>query len=100
MSTISFLSRRAKKGDHAGDETALPPDPELERALASLHEAWKKVLRVDSVAHDDNLFELGGTSLHAMLLASHVERLPATLDLVGFLERPTFDGLCANITMP
>lgn len=97
MSTISFLSRRAKKGDQSSTDEAAPQEPEIDiEALAAL---WKKILRVDDVSPEDNLFELGGTSLHAMLLASQVEKLSATLELVAFLENPTFDGLCANITL-
>jgi aryl carrier-like protein len=94
MSTISFLSRRAKKGPSTtnDDQTG---EPEID--VEALEGIWKKILRVDSVSPEDNLFEVGGTSLHAMLLASQVERFSATLDLVGFLEAPTFDGLCANI---
>jgi len=95
MSTISFLSRRAKNGASPSDEDA-SPGSELD--IEALEGIWKKILRVDNVSPEDNLFEIGGTSLHAMLLASHVERLSATLDLVSFLETPTFDGLCANIT--
>jgi aryl carrier-like protein len=98
MSTISFLSRRARKAaSTTGDAGAPGQEPEQDIDLEALEGIWKKTLRVDRVSPDDNLFELGGTSLHAMLLASQVERFSATLDLVGFLETPTFDGLCANI---
>lgn len=95
MSTISFLSRRAKQATSPGDDGA---SPESEIDIEALEGIWKKILRVDSVSPEDNLFEIGGSSLHAMLLASHIERFSATLDLVGFLETPTFEGLCANIT--
>lgn len=95
MSTISFLSRRVKQGTSTSTDGG-PPEPEID--IEALEGIWKKILRVDTVSPEDNLFEVGGTSLHAMLLASHVERLSATLNLVSFLETPTFDGLCANIT--
>jgi aryl carrier-like protein len=97
MSTISFLSRRAKKGEQSGTDENASPEPEID--IEALESLWKRVLRVDNVAPEDNLFELGGTSLHAMLLAAQVEKLSAKLELVAFLENPTFDGLCANITL-
>jgi aryl carrier-like protein len=95
MSTISFFSRRAQKSNGPTDAEA-PQEGDI--AVEDLESVWKTILRVQTVAPEDNLFELGGTSLHAMLLASHVERLDATLNLVGFLEMPTFEGLCTNIT--
>lgn len=97
MTTVSFLSRRAKKGDQpAGyDGVSVPPEVDVE----ALADVWRSILRVDQVSPEDNFFELGGTSLHAMLMASRMEKLSLELSLVGFFEDPTFAGLCANVTV-
>lgn len=97
MTTVSFLSRRAKKGDQptTHEDGTAPSEVDVE-ALADL---WKSILRVDNVSPEDNFFELGGTSLHAMLMASRVDKLSAELSLVDFFENPTFAGLCACVTV-
>lgn len=97
MSTISFLSRRAKHGATPSDADHGASAGQL--ALEDVEAMWKRILHVEDVSPGDNLFEVGGTSLHAMLLASTIERMSGSLDLVRFLENPTFDGLCANITI-
>ncbi|WP_456685250.1 amino acid adenylation domain-containing protein [Bradyrhizobium sp. P5_C11_2] len=67
------------------------PRSETELRIAAV---WKDVLGIDSIAVDDNFFDLGGTSLR--LLAVH-QRL-ATLDLgtisvVDLFARPTIRAL-------
>ncbi|KYF48838.1 hypothetical protein BE08_40825 [Sorangium cellulosum] len=97
MTTVSFLSRRAKKGDQPTglDGVSAPPEVDVD----ALADVWRSILRVDHVSPEDNFFELGGTSLHAMLMASRMEKLSVELSLVGFFEDPTFAGLCASVTV-
>ena len=100
LSTVSFQSRRNKKlgGEAEGDDVdaLVGVSGELEEALAAL---WTSVLKVESVSVDDNFFEVGGTSLHAMLIASRVEeQLDAEMSLVDFFDSPTFAGLCHSVT--
>ena len=103
MKTISFEPRRARQSEGEASSTAAATErgaADIPSSIAEpLAQIWRAVLRVDSAVVEDNFFELGGTSLRAMLLASHVERLSTTLDPVGFFETPTFDGLCATVTL-
>ena len=48
-----------------------PPQDEVECALA---EIWSEVLRIDKIGRDDNLFDLGGDSLHITQIATRIRR--------------------------
>lgn len=100
MSTVSFQSRRAKNQEN---DTTDPFEAESAHLSQPVHSAlsalWMSVLKVSSVQSDDNFFQLGGTSLHAMLIASRVEtQLDSEMSLVDFFRDPTFKGLCQSVT--
>jgi acyl carrier protein len=62
----------------------------------ALAELWCEVLRVDSVAPDDNFFDLGGDSLKAIELVHRASRkFRVTLSPVSVFERPTLGALAA-----
>jgi acyl carrier protein len=96
--TVSFESRRAKRDER---ET-IPQAPELRRSadVGVLERLWCAVLKVAEVQPSDDFFELGGTSLHAMLIAARLdEEYNAELSLVDFFDNPTFNGLCNAVTV-
>jgi acyl carrier protein len=75
---------------------------ELTAEVAAVADIWKKILRVDEVKPEDNFFEIGGGSLHAMLLASRVLKATGVeLPMDKFFDDPTFGALsktvCANL---
>lgn len=97
MSTVSFKSRRAQSGQQSSGEVH-ETENESGVDVESLAAVWMSTLRVATVAPEDNFFEHGGTSLHAMLMASRVEsQLSAELSLVAFFEKPTFAGFCESV---
>jgi amino acid adenylation domain-containing protein len=48
-----------------------PPETEMEKSLV---EIWKELLHLDRVSISDNFFRIGGHSLLARRMASHIER--------------------------
>ena len=98
MDTVSFKSRRAKQ-QNTSESPHRIDDPAKGFAHAeALAEIWQSTLKTSSPAPDDDFFELGGTSLHAMLMASRIDKqLACELSLVAFFENPTFAGLCASV---
>jgi surfactin synthase thioesterase subunit len=69
----------------------------LETELAAI---WQGLLGVDSVGTHDNFFaELGGNSLLATRLISHVRaRYGIALPLKAFFDDPTLEGMCSALT--
>ena len=63
-----------------------------------LGEVWADVLGVPEVAPDDDFFELGGSSLHAMRIVATVEELYATeLSVRALLDAPTVAGMAGAV---
>ena len=72
-----------------------PQQNGLERELLKL---WKDALKVETIAVDDDFFELGGDSLMAASLFYEIEHLTGTrLPLATILERPTVRGVAFAI---
>jgi polyketide synthase 12 len=69
----------------------LAPRDRWEEQVAAV---WQEYLGVDRVGVHDPFFELGGTSLVGMAIATRLERdLGVTLPAASLLERPTVAGL-------
>jgi acyl carrier protein len=70
------------------------PESNLEKQIATV---WEDVLRIDRVGRLDNLFVLGGDSIHMLQIVS---RLRQTLDIQvsisDFFESPTVLGLASR----
>lgn len=71
--------------DH-GQRPYVPPSNEWERRLASL---FAQVLGVDRVGANDHFFDLGGTSLQAMLLVAEAEKAGLSIDYGWVFDHPT-----------
>ncbi|MEW5985067.1 MAG: amino acid adenylation domain-containing protein [Chloroflexota bacterium] len=78
---------------HLGlDTTAyVPPQTELERAIAAI---WQEVLQLERVGLHDNFLDLGGNSL-LMIQAHHKlqERLACNLSVIELFQYPTVEAL-------
>jgi thioesterase domain-containing protein len=74
-----------------GDE---PPVGEVEKALAK---AWMQVLKRDSISRRDNFFEIGGTSLRAVLAMKELEQAGIRLAAVHLFMHPTIESLARVI---
>jgi len=81
-----------------GEPAAVPRDaPTVERLRA----IWEAVLGIESLADDDDFFEVGGTSLLAVRLFHLIaERLDRELALSTLLEAPTIAELAAVVDDP
>ncbi len=73
----------------------LPPEGELETAIAAV---WQEVLRVDRVGREDNFFELGGQSLLAARAHGRLrERLGCELEVIDLFRYPTVAALARHL---
>ena len=67
------------------------PGDDLERSLADL---WRRVLGIEEVGVDDNFFDLGGTSFHAVrVMAELRETTNLEVSTISLFEAPTVRAL-------
>jgi amino acid adenylation domain-containing protein len=86
---------RALSTDAGGPRRIQPRTP-LEDELARLLAAS---LRIDHVGALDDFFELGGNSLHAMMLVGAVrKRLGIPLHVADIFDHPTVQGLASHLS--
>jgi amino acid adenylation domain-containing protein len=78
------------------ENTFVPPRDELEEKLTKI---WEKVLGIKNIGIKDNFFDLGGTSLLAMILFSEIEKLIGkNFPLSTILDAPTVEKLARILT--
>lgn len=83
------------RSERMGEGAAQPPTRPLERDLAAL---WADVLGVEAVGVTDDLFDLGGNSLHGTRIASLVRRrLGVELTVRQLFDTRTVAGLADAI---
>jgi thioesterase domain-containing protein/NAD(P)-dependent dehydrogenase (short-subunit alcohol dehydrogenase family)/acyl carrier protein len=70
------------------------PGNEIEQTLA---EIWEEFFGLQEVGIHDDFFELGGDSLKAISLISHIEKKGYKISLNDILLRPTVHGLASVI---
>lgn len=71
------------------------PRTETEQTIC---EIWKELLSLDQVGIDDKFFEVGGSSLHVVLLVSMLdERFPGKVHAADLFDRPTIRQIAAFI---
>jgi len=77
------------------NEPFVAPQSELEERIAAV---WREVLHVDEVGVNDNFFNLGGHSLHAMQVMSRLgHALKLNIPVSNLFEAPTVATLAAAI---
>jgi hypothetical protein len=60
----------------------------------TLQAAWREVLQTDGFGIDDNFFDLGGTSLEAVVVVSRLNlELGTDISGIGLFERPTIRAM-------
>ncbi|MEU4086733.1 amino acid adenylation domain-containing protein [Streptomyces aureus] len=77
---------------------ATDPDAPGVRHRETLAGIWKEVLRLSEVGHDDDFFELGGDSLHAIRVVDRARRAGIAITPAQFMANPTIAGLAAVAT--
>jgi FkbH-like protein/FkbM family methyltransferase len=92
------VGRAAHRVGRARTPLATPyvaPASELERRIAQV---WVDLLGVQAVGVLDNLFAIGGDSLTAFAICSHLRRTHGmAVRLEAFLDDPTVDGLARQV---
>jgi acyl carrier protein len=72
-----------------------PPETDIEKKVAAL---WADVVKLDRVGIDDHFLEIGGQSLQAVLLLSHIhEMFGVEVQFKEFLDAPTVRKLSEHI---
>lgn len=93
VQTVPSIVSRTNQGH---ERPALPtlycaPQNDLERRLVTM---WQELLRIDHIGIHDSFFELGGESLVAVQLLSHIRTaFKREVSLAEFFEIPTVVGL-------
>ncbi|MEM7353038.1 MAG: phosphopantetheine-binding protein, partial [Acidobacteriota bacterium] len=81
----------AASSEMIAEPASVTADPQLEARIVTI---WQELLEIESVAPDDDFFELGGNSLLAALLQTRLRReLRIEQPLARFFERPTVAAL-------
>ena len=71
------------------------PSNELEELI---HEIWMEVMLLDEISVNDNFFEIGGTSLHAIRIVARLEKtLDYQLGVHMVFQKPTIEILSQHI---
>jgi amino acid adenylation domain-containing protein len=79
-------SREVSGGGQGG-----APRTETEKRIAAI---WSEVLKLDGIGIHDDFFDLGGDSMAAVALVTHLhETFDLELDLASLFDRPTIAGL-------
>ena len=79
----------------ADSQNRVPPQTELERAIA---EVWKELFQLPEVGVEDNVFELGANSLLMVRMHQRLkETLPKELSLVALFQFPTIRSLVNHL---
>ena len=81
--------------DSAMSASYTAPRTPVEEMLVGL---WAQVLDLECVSIDDNFFQLGGESLLATQLISHIrEAMQIEMSFLRFFETPTVSGMARSI---
>jgi FkbH-like protein/FkbM family methyltransferase len=76
-------------------ESFLPPNNDLEQAIAGI---WQEVLGIDQVGVDDKFFELGGSSLDAVLVISELKkRFDVDISTVSMFDKTTISSMAGML---
>lgn len=90
------------KPDLARLRRTRPAEPTLATAdglVVALEQVWQAVLGLDRVDRDDNIFDLGGTSLSLLRIQARLrEALHRQVELVDLFRYPTIRQLAAALT--
>jgi acyl carrier protein len=79
----------------SGDSPAPSRPQRLERLVTA---AWEEVLGLDAIGLDDDFFELGGNSLHAVRIVARLEEdLAADLSVRTVLESRSVRKMAGRI---
>lgn len=71
----------------------IPPKPGLETDVCDI---WKNILGCSKISMDDNLFELGGTSIKAVAMLTQLQQLAdVQLSVADILKSPTPRSICS-----
>jgi amino acid adenylation domain-containing protein len=94
------VDRRAlREAPRVPRPAAILPEAPHDRVQAELLAIWRAALRHDAVGLDDNLFDLGGTSLTvAAIQAAIGTRMGRSIPVVALFGNPTIRRLAALLT--
>jgi amino acid adenylation domain-containing protein len=80
------------------DRAYIAAQTDLERTIG---EIWSDLLKIDRVGIDDNFFDLGGTSLSILQVATAIEQKLGIVDLpiVKLFQHPTISSLAKYLAL-
>jgi amino acid adenylation domain-containing protein len=90
----SALAQMAVMPKSAEDQPAEQPESQLE---SRLQELWRRILRVPTVALDENFFDLGGDSLLLVAVHSNLQKQGIKIPVTDLFEFTTVRKLARHI---
>lgn len=77
-----------------GSREIIAPRNKVESDLVAV---WQKVLKIDSVSVNDNLFDIGGHSLKVIEILAHVKQTYPALTIKDFFDLKTIENLAEKV---
>src|SRR4029078_706973 len=88
------IDRAALPSPHEGRQRAVPLRAASNDREHALHRIWKEVLKISKSGVHDDFFELGGTSLQALIMFAKIEtQLGFSLSPTTIVQAPTIARL-------
>jgi aryl carrier-like protein len=98
VQAVDARRRTAAPGRTArGQGPGASPATETERMIG---EAWRRVLRVESLSTTENFFEAGGTSILMAQVAVALHKQGLAVSIVDLLHYPTIASLARHLAGP
>ncbi|WP_282792783.1 non-ribosomal peptide synthetase [Streptomyces sp. CC224B] len=95
---VDRAALRESLPEETGRAVPSPSMPDTEREVAAV---WQEVLRVSDMGHQENFFDLGGTSaLAAEIQARLSHRLNREISMVTLFQHPTISSLARTLAGP
>ncbi len=93
---LPAIEASKRRGRPLPDSDFIAPTNEVERAVARI---WQDVLGIEQVGRNDPFFELGGTSLEAVLVISELKKqLDVDISTVSLFEKATISSMVKMLT--
>lgn len=86
--------KEAERISLSSSKQYIAPRNKVEQAIVDV---WQKVLKVDSVSIDDNLFDIGGHSLKVIEMLSYLKQTYPVLTIKDFFDLKTVEKLAEKV---
>ncbi|MEV0457423.1 non-ribosomal peptide synthetase [Catellatospora methionotrophica] len=98
LSALDGACATAPLSDHDAATDPVPSGVEADDLISGVTAIWREVLRIEDIAPDDTLFDLGGHSLTIMQITARIrEAYGVEVPFDVFFDTPTVEGIADSI---